>query len=1098
MILGTNANGLKPKKESLINLLATDNPQVFMIQETMMKKPNQMMIPGYQLYEKVRKGKGGGGIMIGVRKDVESVPVIVSNHDDDVEILVIEVGLKAMTVRFLTAYGPQEGASDDTVNKFYSALQEEIIGCEQENCGLIAELDCNAKLGKEIIEGDPNTMSENGRLLWECLERLECTVVNSTDKCRGTITRKRKKAGKLEESVLDYFIVNKKIAPYIDSMEIDESQTKSLTRYKKGTAICSDHNILTCNFNVPVERKRCLRTEVYRLRNEEELKLFKERTTNTDKFTRYFAEEGDVRDQGKKWMKMLQKTIRTCFKKIRIKENYKGKSETCKKIEKRKELLKKIQNTRSVAELYNLEDEVNMIESEISEEHRNKELKKLEEHLSAITDPEGRVNISGAWKLRRKMCPKPVEQVTAKKDSKGNIVTDPEVLKQIYLEAYCDRLKHREILPHLQNLKTLREQLFQIRLQKAKENRSPPWTMEQLERVLKKLKKRKAKDPMGLVNELFMMENIGDNLKESVLMLLNKIKEQMAEPEFMQLANITSFWKGKGPKNDIEMERGIFILTLLRMIKDRMIHNDIKDIIEISESQVGGREEYNVRNHLFVLYSILNSVLNKESGPIDIHMYDLRKCFDGLWLEECINNLYEAGVTDDKLALIYEGNKTNKVAIKTPGGMTKRVTIDRIVTQGGVTGPLCCSVQTDDIGKKSLETGEHLYMYKGVVGIPTLAMVDDLAQVSECGIDSVKDNAYVNAKIEQDKQSFNSSKCHHMHVGEASPSCPTLKAHATEMEIVSEEKYVGDIVSNDGKHSKNVALRRSKGIGISNEIMTILSSMCLGPYYFIIALILRQAMLISVLLFNADTWLRLSKEDIKKLEGVDLMFLRKLLKTPISTPKVALYLETGCVPLRYIIKAKRIMFLHHILTRHNTSLIQRVFVAQVNKPGKGDWCQVVREDLNSIGLSDHSFEDIRKKSKSEMKELVNNQIRSSAFTELEVEKAAMSKLSSVSYDKLQIQSYLTDQALPTRLKILAFKWRTRMVNVGWNFGRKDKCPLCMDADDTQNHLLYCDELNGHMTQCNSNMVLYDLNAHVKQIETAVRKREVILGDRGGL
>ena len=79
--------------------------------------------------------------------------------------------------------------------------------------------------------------------------------------------------------------------------------------------------------------------------------------------------------------------------------------------------------------------------------------------------------------------------------------------------AYCDRLKHREILPHLQNLKTLREQLFQIRLQKAKENRSPPWTMEQLERVLKKLKKRKAKDPIGLVNELFMMENIGDNLK---------------------------------------------------------------------------------------------------------------------------------------------------------------------------------------------------------------------------------------------------------------------------------------------------------------------------------------------------------------------------------------------------------------------------------------------------------------------------------------------------------------------------------------------------------------------------------------------------------
>ena len=29
-------------------------------------------------------------------------------------------------------------------------------------------------------------------------------------------------------------------------------------------------------------------------------------------------------------------------------------------------------------------------------------------------------------------------------------------------------------------------------------------------------------------------------------------------------------------------------------------------------------------------------------------MYDLTKCFDGLWLEECCNNLFEAGVVDDK------------------------------------------------------------------------------------------------------------------------------------------------------------------------------------------------------------------------------------------------------------------------------------------------------------------------------------------------------------------------------------------------------------------------------------------------------------------
>ena len=143
--------------------------------------------------------------------------------------------------------------------------------------------------------------------------------------------------------------------------------------------------------------------------------------------------------------------------------------------------------------------------------------------------------------------------------------------------------------------------------------------MEELEKVLAKLKSKKATDPVGLVNELFTLSNIGHDLKQSLLMLLNKIKDQLQEPDFMNLANITSFWKRKGAKDDIENERGIFILNVIRMIKDRMIHNDIKKRVEMSDSQVGGREQYNVRDHLFVIYSVQKSVFNKESPPIDIH-----------------------------------------------------------------------------------------------------------------------------------------------------------------------------------------------------------------------------------------------------------------------------------------------------------------------------------------------------------------------------------------------------------------------------------------------------------------------------------------------
>ena len=165
-----------------------------------------------------------------------------------------------------------------------------------------------------------------------------------------------------------------------------------------------------------------------------------------------------------------------------------------------------------------------------------------------------------------------------------------------------------------------------------------------------------------------------------------------------------------------------------RIIKDRMIYNDVREVIQILDSQVGGRVEYSIRNHLFVVYSTNNS-----TTKFDIHSYDLRKCFDGLWLEECCNNLFEAGIVDDKLALIYEGNKRNLVAVSTPAGVTKRVEMNKIVCQGESNGPLIAGVQMDGIAKDMVKHySENLYVYKNKVKIPCLEMVDDALNLRPC------------------------------------------------------------------------------------------------------------------------------------------------------------------------------------------------------------------------------------------------------------------------------------------------------------------------------------------------------------------------------
>ena len=52
-----------------------------------------------------------------------------------------------------------------------------------------------------------------------------------------------------------------------------------------------------------------------------------------------------------------------------------------------------------------------------------------------------------------------------------------------------------------------------------------------------------------------------------------------------------------------------------------------------------------------------------------------KKCLDSLWVQDCINDMYDAGVQSDQLNLLYLLNKNAKVAVKTTNGLTQRESI---------------------------------------------------------------------------------------------------------------------------------------------------------------------------------------------------------------------------------------------------------------------------------------------------------------------------------------------------------------------------------------------------------------------------------------
>ena len=102
------------------------------------------------------------------------------------------------------------------------------------------------------------------------------------------------------------------------------------------------------------------------------------------------------------------------------------------------------------------------------------------------------------------------------------------------------------------------------------------------------------------------------------------------------------------------------------------------------------------------------------------------------------------------------------------------------------------------------------------------------------------------------------------------------------MEEVIQEKYLGDIISHDGKNMKSVMARVGKAVGITNQIMSILEEICFGPYNFEVAVTLRNALSISSMLCNLDAWSNTSNGEINKL---DQILWRRILECPHQLQK---------------------------------------------------------------------------------------------------------------------------------------------------------------------------------------------------------------------
>ena len=75
---------------------------------------------------------------------------------------------------------------------------------------------------------------------------------------------------------------------------------------------------------------------------------------------------------------------------------------------------------------------------------------------------------------------------------------------------------------------------------------------------------------------------------------------------------------------------------------------------------------------------------------------------------------------------------------------------------------------------------------------------------------------------------------------------------------------------------------------------------------------------IPSLLNNSESWVSMDVKHISKLDDLQLMMYRTLLRVPASTPKPALVWDMGGTIMKFRIMEKKLIFVKHILSQDET------------------------------------------------------------------------------------------------------------------------------------------------------------------------------------
>ena len=840
-IMYNNVNGIKSKMTSLERIIEEENPTIIGITETKLGEIESLNLEGYEI-RRVDRKSGGGGVMIAYKQCLKNVVVVVREEKGAEEMLWVKIDNGKVKLRIGIVYMPQEKDTKvPEIKAIYKKVEEEIEKAKANKEKVIMMGDLNCKIG-QLVSGNTEEVTKGGKVLAAMCEKLDMSILNTESLCNGTWTR----ISNGKKSVLDYMIVNKEDVPIIKNVTVDE--LKEMTPYRLNEnkqIVYSDHCTMMLEMDAVdlktdgENSRKCLNKKGYeKLQNKFETTKISE-TIEEDKFVESYT----------KWNNEVMRIVDECSIKRKKGKGWK----INRRLQKAKKNVSKALKAQHLdkEEIRILKIRKNLINEYMEKEHWKKNHQHVCEEVNKIKS-EGGIDSTAFWELKRRLEGRKEETAHVVENENGIIVEEKEEILEVYEKFYKNLLHTR---PGETDLEKESEEVVAIAL-RAMELLAECQEPEEIDggmvqKIIAGLKNKKAKDMNGWKNEF--IKQGGDEMSKSIIKIASIVDKTHITPDEWDKLKIKSIHKS-GLKRWMKNKRGLFITNLISKVYGRIVKERNKDRSKLSPLQTGGGTAglSTIDNTMIVLAIIeRNNYLGKATV---ITFADVEKCFDKIWLDDGLKDLWKSGMDVRDCIALKKMNETAKATVETPLGPTKEITLENTVRQGTVEGPRICAATMDTINMGGYKVVCH---YGPGLEIGIGAYVDDLESAGSSG---TANNTIKNCGLmeERKKVNFNTGmgKSGVLVVNEKGigNGAITAKVKNGRFKEVDEYKMLGTWLDKTGKFIINIIKREQKLGYMIGSTKRIANTRTMGKLAMNARLKIMETVLIPSFLYNSEAF----------------------------------------------------------------------------------------------------------------------------------------------------------------------------------------------------------------------------------------------------